>query len=240
MNRHRERSGSGRRTRSEEWNGVPRVSMSNRSHRTDPTVASPRVRRPIATGPRRGHGGHTLIELLITVTLLGIVAIMGVPAFHKMMVRSRLDGMARQTSVLMSRVRSEAIKRNRPGVLLPDTTQGTVSAFLDSDDDQVFGAGDLAIATLQLPRNVSFVAPGSQPIVDGFTSGVAVFERNGSTRNTGALRFGDPLGNFLEVRVSPAKTGRVRVRKFNPDLAPGPDGTQWFTPGQGGEPWKWY
>ncbi len=52
-------------------------------------------------------------------------------------------------------------------------------------------------------------------------------------RNTGAIRFGDLRGNFLEVRVEPAATARVQVLKWDLDLA------AYQTRNQGDKPWVW-
>lgn len=45
----------------------------------------------IATGERRGHGpgGFTILELMIVVTIVGILATMAVPSYHGSVLRAR-------------------------------------------------------------------------------------------------------------------------------------------------------
>lgn len=56
--------------------------------------------------------------------------------------------------------------------------------------------------------------------VDGLTpvssgQNAIVFEPNGSVRDAGALRVTDQWGNYFEIRVGPAATGRISVLKYN-------------------------
>lgn len=56
--------------------------------------------------------------------------------------------------------------------------------------------------------------------VDGLTpvssgQNAIVFEPNGSVRDAGALRITDQWGNYFEIRVGPAATGRISVLKYN-------------------------
>jgi prepilin-type N-terminal cleavage/methylation domain-containing protein len=204
----------------------------------------------------RRAAGFTLIELLVVMAIILIAALIGFPALQNMIQRSKLEGFARQTAILMQRARYEAIRINRPVVVQFDETNGRVFAFADlnsadpvdpTSSDLIFNpVSSAAYRTtdyelghaLLLPGKVKFGAPGVQPEVFGFTAdpdggpNIVVFDPNGSVRDVGAIRFTDAKeANFLEVNVEPQATARVEVRKWNDEegkfLAPGDDNKRW-------------
>ncbi len=205
----------------------------------------------------RSPRGFSLFELLIVIALISIMATMMAPNFLRLVQRSKLTGMAERTSVLMRLARDSSIRYNSPSVVRADLDEGYVVAFVDVDGvalgdppDSIFNplAGqphrstDFEIGRYSLPSRVSFDAPAADPDggdpIFGFTpvadESVAVFRSDGSAADSGAIRFADPFGNFLEVRVEPETTGRVRIRKFNDD------DIKWYFRNESGKPWEWY
>jgi prepilin-type N-terminal cleavage/methylation domain-containing protein len=57
--------------------------------------------------------GFTLLELMITLSVLAILASLGVPAMQEMLERNRLKGAAQALAEDLQWVRGEAIRRNR-------------------------------------------------------------------------------------------------------------------------------
>jgi hypothetical protein len=96
---------------------------------------------------------------------------------------------------------------------------------------------------MDMPGGVELKAPGSQPVVDGFSTALNAawirFNVDGSVDRAGALRVGDLPGNLLEIRVAPAATARIVVRKWNESLAANGDGTHWYAKGEGSQAWSW-
>lgn len=179
--------------------------------------------------------GFTLVEVLVVLTVMLVIALLGIPALLNMVHRSKIEGITRQTAVLMQSARLEAIKTGRPAMVVANTLGNELFAFVDDATDppnQTFDAGEEVLGRFPLPRGVTFSAPGAQDAINGFTlADGPIFQLDGSVIETGSLRVGDTRGNFLEIRVEPAATGRVGVLKW--------DGSQWRAAGEGGKPWEW-
>ncbi len=205
--------------------------------------------------PGKRAKGFTLLEVLVVLAILGIALTIGLPALSRMITRAKLTANARETATLLQRARLEAIKRRVQTVVLADPTAGTVTAFADVDgvtaDDppdlllnpvasELSRDTDYKIRTVELSGRVQMAGPGAQPAVDGLSVDpkghrVAVFEPTGAAASVGGMRFADPAGlNFLEVRIEPAGTGRIEIRKWNRDK------TAWLGRREGGIPWEWY
>ena len=197
------------------------------------------------------QGGFTLLEIMVVVAVVGIVALMGLPALQNMILRSKHEGAARRISMLIHQAKMEAVKQSVSTVVAIDPTADSVSAFadvnadgdfkFDPDSSADYRTTDYRIgATFSLPAGVSFAAhdgTSDAKVADGFLdvpwsgTNVAVFDSDGSVRVLGAFRTGDLEGNFLEVRVEPQATARVEVRKW--------DGAEYLAQGDKGKTWKW-
>jgi prepilin-type N-terminal cleavage/methylation domain-containing protein len=195
---------------------------------------------------RSPASGFTLLEALVVVAIMGIIVTLGFPAIQMFIHRSKIEGIARSTGLLMKEARFEAIKRGVPVIVRADQVEPVIIAFADVDGDLTFlpdpanpdtRASDYEIRRYRLPAGVTFDAPGAQAKVFGFTAlpalpwNGAVYETNGSIRDLGAIRFGDQRGNYLEVRVEPEATARVSLRKW--------DGASWWAQGEGDKTWEW-
>lgn len=62
-------------------------------------------------------GGFTLIELMITLAVLGIILGLGVPSFNNYIMSSRLTSLTNELVTATHFARSEAIRLNRPVTL---------------------------------------------------------------------------------------------------------------------------
>jgi prepilin-type N-terminal cleavage/methylation domain-containing protein len=202
----------------------------------------------------RPQRGFTLAEALVTLAILAIAMALGAPALQRLFLRSSLEATGREMAVLFQRARLEAIKRRVPTVVEVDPSTGSVRAFADVDGpaaadppDLLFNpvAGELRfdtdyeIGVVRAGSHVSFAAPAGEAVAEGLTAAagrrVAVFLPTGGVDRAGGFRLGDPGGrNHLEVRVDPAGTGRIALRKWDRDAQ------EWYAHREGGRPWIWY
>ena len=198
----------------------------------------------------RGHRGFTLIEMLVVLALAMVLMLLTIPSMFTAMHQGKLRGIAQETAVLMRQARLDAVKLSAQSVVrivLPaGDAPGRVEAFSDRNRDGILTAGEPILGKLDLPRGVTFMAP---PDVEGNLSvdrlsvdpedaskpNVAIFDSNGAVAAVGAFRFADTYENYLEVRVEPAATARIEVRKARQDGS----AWNWYASGDGGEAWTW-
>ena len=209
---------------------------------------------PIGSENRR-EAGLTLLEVLVTSTMIVVAGSMGMPALLNYVQRAKLEGAAREAVMMLHATRLEAITRGAPAVVALDEGSGELVAFADVDGvgsldppdgvfnphpDDPYRKTDYELGRYQLPVGIRLADPeGDEGLdsIEGFAnplplaSRVAFFKIDGTVADDGAFRFADLRGNFLEARIAAISTARVEIRKW--------DGSQWREPGEGGA-WTWH
>lgn len=199
----------------------------------------------------RPAAGFTLIELLVVLAIAGVLLLLTIPALDRFMHRGKIEGAARQTAVLFQAARMEALKRNVPARVVADFDTDQVYAFADLDRDGAFDAAkDRELGRLMLPKNVLFraaedgapegtnalVSFDDTPCAAVTRGGCEDFNPDGTASAGGAIRFGDPRQNYLEVRVTSVATAKVEIRKYDPA-----SNAYWVQGevGGAGKSWEW-
>ncbi|SFN45040.1 GspH/FimT family pseudopilin [Marinobacter pelagius] len=101
----------------------------------------------------RYNSGFTLLELLITITILGIIATYAIPSFREMVLNNRLTAQTNEVTSLVSYARSEASKLREGVVTICSSTDSTscsgnaawetgLIVFRDDDMNAAFGGTD--------------------------------------------------------------------------------------------------
>lgn len=206
------------------------------------------------TDGRSRQAGLTLVEVLVTLSMLVVSGSVGMPAFLNYLQRAKLEGAAREAVMMLHATRLEAITRGAPTVVALDESTGEMVAFADVDGvgsldppDGVFNPHsgdrfretDYELTRLRLPAGVRFADPDGNlglESIDGFANPtplpdrIVFFRIDGTVADDGAFRIADTRGNFLEARIAAATTARVEVRKW--------DGSEWREQGEEGA-WAW-
>lgn len=177
--------------------------------------------------------GFTLVELLVTVAILGILLAVGIPSFQGLILNSRMTTQANEFLTILNYTRSEAIKRNTR-VTVCKSSNGTTCAIsasteataswrtgwivfvdggtagiLDGGDSilrvqgALSGGGDL-MGNANVINYVSYVANGHSQLANGGMQG-----------GTFSLCSSVATGSSRNIVLTDS-TGRVRVDKITP------------------------
>lgn len=205
-----------------------------------------------------------MIELLLVLIVVGLLAAILVPEFRSSLERAKMRGVASEAVSLMRLARLDAIKHSRDAIVVYDpagpdgaSAEDNVARMIacpDVNGNRICdpGAAERLLGAYELPVGV-FARDNRGDLgaasVEGFTAvpsdaslpPVALFLRDGSVQAIGAFRFGDACddgNNVLEVRVEPAATAKIEIRKWRPspsrfdpngDNQPGVQGWQWYS-----------
>lgn len=168
---------------------------------TDGSVQAP-ARRPAALPAHRQ--GFTLLELLVTVSIISILTVIGVPSFRDMMasrsVQSQVDDLAGSIRL----ARTEALKRGLPVTLCRTADANAASPACASATD--WSTGWLVFVD-RAPRG----AVGANDTV--------IRVQQAYTNSGGILRTGTAVITFIPAGIAPGADGNFMLRPKIPTSA---------------------
>lgn len=154
---------------------------------------------------RRSVRGFTLTELMIVVTIMGVLMAVSTPALSRYYSNWRLNGAAAQMAMSLRAARTTAVDKDIDTVFLFDKDAGQYHILEDSNGNGDADAGERESSVQDLPKGVS---------IDDFTVPQAsvTFNSKGSTQDGGVIVMKGRGGYEMQVRVY-SGTGNVQVEK---------------------------
>ncbi|MBD3404461.1 prepilin-type N-terminal cleavage/methylation domain-containing protein [candidate division GN15 bacterium] len=179
-----------------------------------PAQSSRRQRKPgwdkvtIMRRYRSSQAGFTLMELMITTVIVGIVAAMAVPRFQIAFERLEFRSETQEMHSLLQLGRSKAISEKRQYGVHFDDTRRIITLFRDDANPGGFDFvnGDSVI-------KADTLSPVFTYLMTDFTNNILVFQPNGSCRfqGGGAITTMAQTQDLIGIHQSTilASTGRV-------------------------------
>jgi len=173
--------------------------------------------------------GFTLIELVITLSIIALAVLFSVPSIAEWAPYYRMKGDASTIAGILTTARFEAVKRNQNVVAQFNTANETVTVFEDTDGDGTQDAGEATLNTYTLSQSVNF---GVNTIVTQdlngnppagaitFTNNRVSFASNGAATPAGELYLMFDPNTVVNTQqafgVSVAASGQVQYARWNP------------------------
>lgn len=137
--------------------------------------------------------GFTLIELMITLAIAGIVMGVGIPSFNETIKNGRLTSNINELITSLNFARSEAVKRNQLVSVKKSGTQWESgwSVFTDSDGDGNKETGDVLLrsygavpSSFTLRGSADYITYQASGMLDGANEVLFVLCENSDANNT--------------------------------------------------------
>jgi prepilin-type N-terminal cleavage/methylation domain-containing protein len=182
----------------------------------------------------RKHNGFTIVELIATISVLGIIAAIAIPAFSHWLPKQRLRSAARDLYTNMQLSKMGAIKSNAQWAIVFDNSGDLGRYYICSDDGAndtwdgpaAMGGDDVAERSIEFAIYKSGITygcgnathdllGGGGPPADtiAYASDVAVFNPKGTSN--GGYVYLHNQENTIAYGVGTLTTGVIRLFKWN-------------------------
>jgi type IV fimbrial biogenesis protein FimT len=173
------------------------------------------------------HRGFTLVELLVTITVLGLLVSVGLPSVRDFVVSNRLSSDINSFVGLVNYARSEAITRNQSVIICPKTAGSNtcqadnkwnlydVQVFVDVDGSGDFSAGDILLKTLPAVDSTGSQTKFWRTAAGVVSFGTVGFARQASTFNVETVSSDTAYVTKYGRTLCLSQPGRVTTLAYN-------------------------
>ncbi len=155
------------------------------------------------------YGGFTLVELLVTVSVLAIILGVAVPSMQSMIERSRITGASERLLADLQFMRSEAIKLNSDITLSMTTGDAWCFGFSDNGNCNCATSNSCKVNGLEkVVSAADYSGSGTTLAVVGITN-TTFSRRNGTVNNIGSATFSG--SNGTSARIDLRLLGRASI-----------------------------
>lgn len=158
------------------------------------------------------NAGFTLTELTITVTILGLVMVIGIPSMREFIKNDRLVTQINTLVGHLAYARSEAVLRHQPVIICASSNQTSCSTndwadgwiiFVDTDNNSDFSAGE------DMLRQSDGLAGGNA--LSSSLGNIVIYDKRGfAPASIGSFTLCDDRGDAHKKAITISATGRVR------------------------------
>lgn len=171
---------------------------------------------------RKSTSGFTLLELIVAISIAGILMAMAIPSFKDMIRNNRLTTYANELVTSLNIARSEAVKRgvtvSVAKIRKSDTTTTTYwsengwNVFVDTDGDGTLDTGEEVIRTYApFSNKFTLMANNFKNYITYKTDGTS--NNNGSFAVCDASDGNDTPEAYTSKLIIINKMGRIRIGK---------------------------
>ena len=166
---------------------------------------SNRMREPMKmkTGITKEAGGFTLTELMITITILGLIAVLSLPAYNHFTQGWKLNGEAQQFAGTLRAARAAAVMKHIDVVFTFDPAMNRYFYFEDEDGDGNRDSTEYRSATRELPPGITIAA-------HTLSNETLTFGSKGNTRESGTITLSSTDSRRRTIRIY-GITGNVKL-----------------------------
>ncbi|MCK4537298.1 MAG: GspH/FimT family pseudopilin [Candidatus Krumholzibacteria bacterium] len=152
---------------------------------------------------KENNRGFTLTELMIVISIMGMLAILIMPGYNKFMANWRLNGDTQELATALRTARSTAVMKNIDVVFEFDTDSQTYSYFEDKDRNGNRGTDEYMSATHEM-------SPGVKIAGHTFSGTILTFGSKGNARESGSITLRNVYYKIRGVEVF-GGTGNITV-----------------------------
>jgi type IV fimbrial biogenesis protein FimT len=151
----------------------------------------------------RKQRGFTLVELMISISIMGLITILAVPGFTRFLQSWKLQGDANHFATALRTARAAAVTKNISVVFTFDTDDETFFYYEDNDRDGSYDNGEYHSATYALETGIGFAG-------HTLSSSTLTFGSMGNTRESGSVTLRNAFNRTRTVRIY-GGTGNITI-----------------------------